>query len=207
MTFMWHHRNVLEWRHNGHDSVSNPQPHDCLLNRLFWHRSKKTSKFRVTGLCVGNSPGTGEFPAQMASYAENVSIWWRHHGKRWFCRHWVSPYFQPDPCHISLDKQASLPRHDHLFMEIHWALWFSLLCRKLMMLYCHLLELQAFFLYAVESQAWQRDACQIAWIVRFQFKQKLREFGRIATPKTSIESTTDEDIIFNDEKEKGRGVS
>ena len=24
-------------------------------------------------------PGTGEFPAQMASYSENVSIWWRHH--------------------------------------------------------------------------------------------------------------------------------
>ena len=37
------------------------------------------SKLRVTGLCAGNSPGTGEFPAQMASYAENVSIWWRHH--------------------------------------------------------------------------------------------------------------------------------
>ena len=29
-------------------------------------------------LC-GNSPGTGKFPAQMASKAENVSIWWRHH--------------------------------------------------------------------------------------------------------------------------------
>ena len=28
---------------------------------------------------MGNSPETGEFPAQMASYAENVSIWWRHH--------------------------------------------------------------------------------------------------------------------------------
>ena len=40
---------------------------------------KKTSKLRVTGLCAGNSPGTGEFPAQMASNAENVSIWWRHH--------------------------------------------------------------------------------------------------------------------------------
>ena len=25
------------------------------------------------------APGTGEFPAQMASNAENVSIWWRHH--------------------------------------------------------------------------------------------------------------------------------
>ena len=29
--------------------------------------------------CAGNSPETGECPAQMASYAENVSIWWRHH--------------------------------------------------------------------------------------------------------------------------------
>ena len=69
----------LQWRHNGHDGVSNQQPHQCLLNRLFGRRSKKTSKLRVTGLCVGNSPLTGEFPAQMASNAENVSIWWRHH--------------------------------------------------------------------------------------------------------------------------------
>ena len=29
--------------------------------------------------CAGNSPVTGEFPAQRASYAENASIWWRHH--------------------------------------------------------------------------------------------------------------------------------
>ena len=72
-------RGTLRWRHNGLDSVSNHQPHDCLLNRLFKRRSKKTSKLCVTGLCAGNSPGTGEFPAQMASYAENVSIWWRHH--------------------------------------------------------------------------------------------------------------------------------
>ena len=43
-------------------------------------RSKKTSKLRGTGLCAGNSPVTGEFPAQRASNAENVSIWWRHHG-------------------------------------------------------------------------------------------------------------------------------
>ena len=33
----------------------------------------------VSGLCEGNSPVTGEFPAQRASNAENVSIWWRHH--------------------------------------------------------------------------------------------------------------------------------
>ena len=41
----------------------------------------KTSKLRVTGLCAGNSPVTGEFPAQMASNAENVFISWRHHEK------------------------------------------------------------------------------------------------------------------------------
>ena len=29
-------------------------------------------------LC-GEFTGTGDFPAQRASYAENVSIWWRHH--------------------------------------------------------------------------------------------------------------------------------
>ena len=70
---------TLRWRHNGCDSVSN---HHCLLNRLFRRRSKKTSKLRVTGLCAENSPGTGEFPAQRASNAENVSIWWRHHVER-----------------------------------------------------------------------------------------------------------------------------
>ena len=67
------------WRHNGRVGVSNHQPHERLLNRSFRRRSKKTPKLRVTGLCAGNSPETGEFPAQMASNAENVSIWWRHH--------------------------------------------------------------------------------------------------------------------------------
>ena len=33
-------------------------------------------------LAFVNSLVTGEFPAQMASNAENVSIWWRHHGKK-----------------------------------------------------------------------------------------------------------------------------
>ena len=49
----------LQWRHKGHDVVSDHQPHHCLLNCLFRRRSKKISKLRVTGLCVGNSPVTG----------------------------------------------------------------------------------------------------------------------------------------------------
>ena len=75
---------TLQWRHNERDGVSNHQPHHCLLNRLFRHRSKKTPKLRVTGLCVGNSPVTGEFPAQRASNAENVSIWWRNHDMKFY---------------------------------------------------------------------------------------------------------------------------
>ena len=63
----------LQWRHNGRDSVSNHQPHDCLLNRLSRRRSKKhQSPASLTFVTV-------EFPAQKASNAENVSIWWRHH--------------------------------------------------------------------------------------------------------------------------------
>ena len=52
----------LHWRHNDHDGVSNHQSHGCLLNRLFRRRSKITSKLRVTGLCVGNSPGPVNSP-------------------------------------------------------------------------------------------------------------------------------------------------
>ena len=43
----------------------------CLLSRLFRHRSRKTSKLRVTGFCEGNSPVTSEFPAQRSSNTES----------------------------------------------------------------------------------------------------------------------------------------
>ena len=53
---------ALQWRHNERDCVSNHRRLDCLLNRLFKCRSKKTSKRTpptpitpVTGLCEGNS--------------------------------------------------------------------------------------------------------------------------------------------------------
>ena len=78
----------LLWCHNDHGGISNHQPHGCLLNCLFRRKSKKTSKLRITDLCAENSPGTGEFPTQMASNMENVSIWWRHHVVPWWhmCR-------------------------------------------------------------------------------------------------------------------------
>ena len=76
---------LLQWLFTDyyeHDCISNHEPHDYLLNRLFMRRSKKISKLRNTDLFEGNSPVTGEFNAQMASNAENVSIWWRHHAFR-----------------------------------------------------------------------------------------------------------------------------
>ena len=49
---------TLQWRHNGRNGVSNHQPHHCQLNHLLRHWPKKTSK--LTGLCAGNSPMTGD---------------------------------------------------------------------------------------------------------------------------------------------------
>ena len=72
-----------ERRHNERDGVSNHQRLHCLHNHLFGRRSKKISKLRVTGLCAVNSSETGELPPKKAVNAENVSIWWRHHGGKW----------------------------------------------------------------------------------------------------------------------------
>ena len=87
----------LQWLHDGRDGVSNHQPHDCLLNPLFKRWSKKTSKLRVTGLCTWSPPVTGEFPAQMASNAKNVSIWWRHHAQT---RLGAGVFFLNFPCYV-----------------------------------------------------------------------------------------------------------
>ena len=48
---------------------------------FIWAQIKENIKApRHWPLC-GEFTGPGEFPAQMASNAENVSIWWRHHAK------------------------------------------------------------------------------------------------------------------------------
>ena len=114
----------LLWRHNGHNHVSNHLRLDCLLTTLFQHRSKKTSKLRVTGLCQGNSPVTGEFPAHRASNAENVSIWWCHHDV--VHKHFLQNYSQaptggifPGECHrIPLMTEWTI-REKPMLTQIH----------------------------------------------------------------------------------------
>ena len=68
----------LQWRYKERHCVSNHQQLYCLLNRLFWLRSKKRSKVCDTGLCEENPWVTGGFPSQRASYTESVFIWWHH---------------------------------------------------------------------------------------------------------------------------------
>ena len=56
-------------------------------------------------LLCGEFTGTGEFPAQRASYAENVSIWWRHHGPRYI----ESLWYNADACIV------------RTWMDMQWA--------------------------------------------------------------------------------------
>ena len=107
----FHCSNSLQWRHNRRDSVSNHQPHDCLLNLLLRRRSKKTSKLRVTGLCARSSPGTGEIPAQMARNAENVSIWWGHHATNEYFGFLMSSYW----CIWNYTPHRNFSVSDHLW--------------------------------------------------------------------------------------------
>ena len=55
-----------------------------VYSAVYSRRRSKKHQLRLTGLCGGNSPVTGEFPAR-TSNAENGSIWWLHHAlwPRW----------------------------------------------------------------------------------------------------------------------------
>ena len=96
----------LQWRHDEHDGVSNHQPHGCLLNRLFRRRSKKTLKLRVT------------------SYAENISIWWRHHVFKSFRHH--KHRFLLIRWHYSKWPSTSLNKMVHILRKAFWSVFFHM---------------------------------------------------------------------------------
>ena len=51
-----------------------------VYSTVYWDADQRKHQSSASlAFFVGNSPGTGEFPAQMVSNTENVSIWWRHH--------------------------------------------------------------------------------------------------------------------------------
>ena len=73
-----------QWRHNERDGISNHYPHDCLLNGLIKAQIKENIK------APRHWPLWGEFPAQITSNTENVSVQLCHHDIRnipWFRTH------------------------------------------------------------------------------------------------------------------------
>ena len=72
---------TLKWHHDVRDGVSNHQPHDCLLNRLFRCRSKTTSKLCVTGFVRGihrwpvNSPHKRPVTRKIFPFDDVIMIW------------------------------------------------------------------------------------------------------------------------------------
>ena len=80
--FVWNFKGSLSlrWRHNGDDSVSNHQPHDCLLNRYTGadqskHQSSASLAF-VWGIHLGlvNSPHKWPVTRKMFSF-DDVIMW------------------------------------------------------------------------------------------------------------------------------------
>ena len=93
---------TLQWRHNERDGVSNHQPRHCLLNRLFRHRSKQTSKLHVTGVWEGwpvNSPHKGPVTRKMFPFDDVIMC-----GKLKWTWTWTSP----SKCHISVRQCSGL---------------------------------------------------------------------------------------------------
>ena len=65
---------TLHWRDNECDGVSNHKSNDCLLNRIFRRRSKKTSKLRITGRWPVNSPHKGPVTRKMFPFDDVIMI-------------------------------------------------------------------------------------------------------------------------------------
>ena len=85
----------LQWRHNGHDGISNHQPHDCLLNRLFRRRSKKTSNSALPVFVRGShwsavkSPHKGPLTWKMFTFYDAIMasvVWSCHSILDWYCQ-------------------------------------------------------------------------------------------------------------------------
>ena len=76
---------TTQWRHNDHDGVSKSPASRLFTQPFIQTQIKENIKApRHWPLC-GEFTGTGELPAQRASYAEIVwSIWWRHHEQNRF---------------------------------------------------------------------------------------------------------------------------
>ena len=72
---------AVQWRHHEHDGVSNHQPNDCLLNRLFRCRLKKhqgsasLAFVREIRRSTVNSPPKGPVTRKMFPFDDVIMVW------------------------------------------------------------------------------------------------------------------------------------
>ena len=89
---------------------------------LYRRRSRTTSNLHVTGLCVGNSPVTSEFPEKRASNTEVVSIWWLHHDVTVMSHYDIDRHstdrHQTDNPHVTLAAQQQYGVYFQCFKKI-----------------------------------------------------------------------------------------
>ena len=104
----WRHRRLSLWQHIESITVTSELVQWRLkssASRLFTQpfiQAQIKENFKVPRHCPLCGV-TGELPAQMASNAENVSIWWRHRAP-W----WQSWHHKNSPCSLS----SSVWSHD-----------------------------------------------------------------------------------------------
>ena len=98
------HHWSLQWRHNGHDSVSNHQTYHCLLNRLFSADQRKYQNSASLAFVRGihrrpvNSPHKWPVTRKMFPF-DDVIMFWKWHLT---C---LAPLFEPmllASCHVGL---------------------------------------------------------------------------------------------------------
>ena len=103
----------LQWRHNGHDGVSNHQPYDCLLKRLFRRRSKKASTLVQVTACSRIAPSHYLNQCRIISEIQ------------WYLRGNSQDIPHPSISKISLkitnlSFHSAIPRDNELINVEHW---------------------------------------------------------------------------------------
>ena len=73
---------IDQYQHPYYGWIAFAVKHDLIsrCGMALWRHQMETFS-TLLAFCAGNSPETGEFPAQNASDLANVSIWWRHNAK------------------------------------------------------------------------------------------------------------------------------
>ena len=120
----------LQWRHNERDCILNHRRLYCLLSFCSSADQRKHESSASLAFVKGNSPVTGEFPAQRASKAENVSIWWRHgdHFNMPVPVIYIVSSGQSEPRKGKLNRKCLTPSNPWLFFFTCGQFWPSGIC-------------------------------------------------------------------------------